>query len=117
MELLTHMLELASVAIGAAGALVICWGVGVGLVLLVHAELARLRGTDVSHRQEDLRQRVGFYLLLGLEFLLAADIIETITAPSLEQLTELGAIVVLRTVISWSLAWELSRAEGKQLEP
>ena len=107
MHLLSHMLELTAAAIGGLGALVICYGVVVGVVLLVKLEGRRLAGADVQPSQHALRQRVGFYLLLGLEFLLAADILETIGAPDLEHITVLAAIVILRTVISWSLNWEL----------
>jgi len=108
-HLFSVAMETAALAIGGIGALVICWGVAVGVLQLVAVELARLRGDAVGERQDALRQRLGYYLLLGLEFLLAADIVETIIAPSLEHLGILAAIVVLRTVISWSLSWELAR--------
>jgi len=117
MQALSHVLELAAAAIGAVGAAVICWGVGVGVVLLVRLEVQRAAGGHVEVPQNELRQRVGYYLLLGLEFLLAADIVETISAPSLEHLGFLGAIVVLRTVISWSLTWELARHEARRDTP
>jgi len=107
-HLFAATMELSALVIGGIGALVICWGVAVGALQLIAVELARLRGEGVVERQDALRQRLGYYLLLGLEFLLAADIVETIIAPSLEHLGILAAIVVLRTVISWSLSWELS---------
>ena len=115
MVLFLQTLKWLAVGIGAVGAMVIVWGVLVGVVLLVKTEIARLSGANVDSEQVALRQRVGYYLLLGLEFLLAADIVETIRAPSLEHLAVLAGIVVIRTVISASLAWELRR--GLETQP
>ena len=51
--------------------------------------------------------RLAYYLLLSLEFLIAADIIDTIVQPGLEELAILGGIIAIRTVISLSMNWEL----------
>lgn len=54
------------------------------------------------------RQDLGRGILLGLELLVAADIIRTVAvAPTLEQVIVLGVIVVIRTVLSMSLQVEL----------
>ena len=103
---LDHAMHLVALAIGAAGAAVIVWGILQALWTLVRIELqAALRGE--AEEREELRNRLGYYLLLGLELLVAADIIETIHTPDLQHLATLGAIVVIRTVISVSLNWEL----------
>ena len=112
-----EIMEVAALVIGGIGALVICWGVAVGVLQLIRIELTHLRGGDAERQQGNLRQRLGYYLLLGLEFLLAADIVETIIAPSLEHLGILAAIVVLRTIISWSLSWELARERHEPPDP
>jgi uncharacterized membrane protein len=44
---------------------------------------------------------------LSLEILIAADIIDTIIQPSLDELAILGGILAIRTVISFSLSWEM----------
>ena len=50
---------------------------------------------------------LGDALLLGLEILVLADVIETITVtPTFESLAYLAAIVVVRTAVSWSLTLE-----------
>ena len=59
---------------------------------------------------EKIRIDLGRYLLLGLEFLIAADIIRTIAKPSLEEVTVLVAIVAIRTVISYFLNKEIERS-------
>ena len=93
-------LHIASVLVGGVGALVLLWGVVVALSILLKAELCRLRGDDPSAQHHQLRRALGLYLLLGLEFLVAADIIETITAPDWEVVGVLAVIVAIRTVIS-----------------
>lgn len=57
-----------------------------------------------------LRHHFGSYLLLGLEFLIAADIIHTIFTPTLQKLAVLGGIVAIRTVINYFLNLELKNA-------
>ena len=56
----------------------------------------------------DYRRSLGRALLLGLELLVAADIIRTVTtAASWESVGVLGVIVVIRTVLSWSITLEV----------
>ena len=51
---------------------------------------------------------LGRALSLGLEFLVAADVIRTVAvAPTLPSIGILGAIIVIRTVLSWSLVVEM----------
>ncbi|WP_299157796.1 DUF1622 domain-containing protein [uncultured Tenacibaculum sp.] len=55
-----------------------------------------------------LRQSLGKSILLGLEILIAADIMETVTtAPTLKSAAVLGLIVFIRTFMSMSLEVEL----------
>jgi uncharacterized membrane protein len=55
-----------------------------------------------------LRQAFGGTLLLGLEVLVAADLIRTVAvAPSLDNVLVLGLIVVIRTFLSFSLETEI----------
>ena len=59
----------------------------------------------------ELRQAVGKSILLGLEILIAADIMATVvTDPTLKSVSILGLIVIIRTFLSLSLQVEL---EGK----
>lgn len=66
------------------------------------------RGSQREARNQ-LRMDLGYYVLLALEILVAADVIETLTAPNLEHVLVLGIIVLIRTVISFSLNWELAQ--------
>jgi uncharacterized membrane protein len=109
MEYLHH----ASFAIGALGVLVISCGVASGLVRFVQSEFRAVRGLDVEAARKGLRRLLGYYLLLGLEFLIAADIIDTLMKPSVQDLVFLGAIVLIRTVISYSLNAEMRLENAK----
>jgi uncharacterized membrane protein len=104
----------ASFGIGVLGVVVIVFGVVSGLVRLLRAEVRAAGGRDVQEDRRRLRQALGYYLLLGLEFLIAADIIDTLMKPGVQDLIVLGAIVLIRTIISYSLNAELrSEKESK----
>ena len=52
-------------------------------------------------------RRFGVWLLLGLEFELAADIIETVISPEWIDIAQLGAIAVIRTFLNYFLEKDL----------
>lgn len=57
---------------------------------------------------EAIKNQIGRGLLLGLDLLIAADVIRTVTLePTLENVTALGVLVVVRTFLAWSLVVEL----------
>ena len=111
MEYLHH----ATFGISLLGVLVIVFGVLCGLARFLHSELSAARGTNVENERRKLRQALGYYLLLGLEFLIAADIIDTLMKPTTQDVIVLGAIVGIRTVFSYSLNAELAH-ESRQPE-
>ena len=104
MEILVYI----SSVIGIVGIVVIIWGLLVGLVEFVQIEYKRFRGRNICTQREHLRHHIGSYLLLGLEILIAADIVRTVYDPTLRDLGVLGAIVAVRTVMSFFLNKELS---------
>src|SRR5262245_15235597 len=104
MEYLHHV----SFGIGILGVLVIVFGVVGGAARLLRTEVQSARGRNVEEDRKRLRHVLGYYLLLGLEFLIAADIIDTLMKPSVGGLIVLGASVLIRTIISFSLNAELT---------
>lgn len=110
-------LHQASFDIGVLGVFVIVFGVAGGLLRLLRAEIGSLRGKSVEHERMTLRHVLGYYLLLGLEFLIAADIIDTLMKPSAQDLLVLGAIVMIRTIISFSLNAELNSGHAPHPTP
>ena len=60
----------------------------------------------------------GKSLLLGLEFLVAADIIRTVALnPTLMNVAALGVLVVIRTFLSWALLVEIEGRWPWQAKP
>jgi uncharacterized membrane protein len=74
---------------------------------LASATPTLLKG-DLSTAYDRTRQMIGRSILLGLEVLIIADIVQTITIDAtLESATTLGLIVLVRTFLSFSLEIEL----------
>jgi uncharacterized membrane protein len=90
-------------AVAYVGAAIIVWGALLGAVGFVRVEFARLRGRPDAAANETVRVRFGSYLLLGMEFLIAAEIMQTVFKPTLTDVAILGGIVIIRTVISFFL--------------
>lgn len=100
----SQLIELVGKGVDAAGVLVIVLGVLVATVVFVlHA-----RQPNVDRTYRSYRQGIGRALLLGLEVLVAADIIRTVAIePTFTSVGILAVIVVIRTFLSWSLEVEL----------
>lgn len=62
------------------------------------------------------RKMFGGWLIVALEFQLAADIVGTIISPTSEHLIELGAIALIRTFLNYFLSKELS-GENEKVKP
>jgi uncharacterized membrane protein len=66
----------------------------------------------------DYRHRIARALLLGLELLVAADIIRTVALePTLQNVVILGLLVLIRTVLSWGLVVEIEERWPWQARP
>jgi len=97
MELVVHGFEVGGVTILVVGS----------LAAFVHAALS-YRRAGALQAYEQARRNVGRAILLGLEFLIIADIVLTITVkPTLSSALALGLIVLVRTFLSFSLEVEL----------
>jgi uncharacterized membrane protein len=107
MEEIVHFMHLVSFAIGLLGCIVLVYGVAIAAIQVFRAERMFWAGQDPEGERRILRHQLGYYLLLSLEILIAADIIDTIVQPSLEEIAILGGILAIRTVISFSLSWEM----------
>jgi uncharacterized membrane protein len=97
--------------IEAVGEAVDILGVIAIVVGVVYAILdAALRGLRrVSPVYTRFRRVLGRAILLGLELLVAADIIKTVAVtPTLDSVAVLAVIVLIRTFLSWSLELEIS---------
>lgn len=86
------------------GVVAVVVGFLIAAVLAVRALIGGRGGAAAYHL---LRTTIGGSILLGLEIFVAADIIHTLSAPSLEDAAVLGLIVVIRTVLSMSIQIEI----------
>ncbi len=109
--LIIYIVNMISTIIGIVAILIITWGTIIIVIDLIKLEFKRFKGLKPYYERTILRHRFGSYLLLGLEFLIAADIILTISHPSLEEIIILGSIVGIRTVISYFLDKEMADSE------
>ncbi len=112
-ELVEDVGKAAGKAVDAAGVIVIVTGVVLAAVRAVIA--ARRHATDTYRK---FRRQLGRSILLGLELLVAADIIRTVAiTPTLESVAVLAAIVLIRTFLSFSLELEITGRWPWQQQP
>ena len=83
-----------------------------GIVVIALANLVRLLLSKFrrDQRQVHVREivtRMLRGLLIALDFLIAADLLQTILDPSLEETAVFALIVTLRILLSWSLSKEI----------
>ena len=92
-------------ALELAGAAIIVGGIVLATLAFVR-DVARSGSWQAAY--PDYRSNVGRGILLGLELLVGADIIATITAPlTVESVGLLAGIVLIRTFLSFSLETEI----------
>ena len=78
------------------------------VVAVVLAIVTLVRQRDAKAAYITLRNAIGLVILLGLEILVAADLVKTVTStPSITDAAVLGIIVLIRTVLSFSLQIEI----------
>jgi uncharacterized membrane protein len=109
MEYFRHIMEVVGTSVDGVGVFIVAAGMVVATVRLVSR--LRDRAHETGSYYSLYRQDVGRAILLGLEFLIAGDIIRTVVvAPTLQNVVVLGMIVLIRTFLSLSLQLEI---EGK----
>ena len=109
-ELVTSAAIGASLVIEAIAIAIVFFG---ALEAFVRVVRIIFKGTASHGERKVVWRRFGMWLILGLEFELAADIIATVVAPSWEELGKLGAIAVVRTFLNYFLEKDLEAAESE----
>lgn len=107
MDLLHQVINMVSFSLSIVGASITVWGIIASLVEFIKKEF--FCKEDCIKYNELIRIRLGSYLVLALEFFIASDIIKTIITPTWEGLGILGAVVVIRTVLSYFLTKDLKK--------
>jgi uncharacterized membrane protein len=114
----THTIETISSGFELAGVAIIVFGAVAAGVLYVRAVIQH-----APTRYRAFRQNLGHAILVGLEVLVAADIIRTVAIDTtFESVGVLGLLVLVRTFLSWSLeveihgTWPWQRAQASDDE-
>ena len=107
---LRDMVDLMVRLIEAGGAIVIMIGAVVATVKFVVA----LGRRDINQFSA-VRLTLARFLVLGLEFQLAADVLRTAISPSFEEIGKLAAIAAIRTILNYFLNREIAQ-EQREIE-
>jgi uncharacterized membrane protein len=101
-----EIIEWAALAIEILGASVIV--AGILRVAITRGTVRYLFQLDKPGAYESYKHQIGRSLLLGLEFLVAGDVVRTVALePTLTNVAVLGLLVLIRTFLGWSLAVEI----------
>jgi uncharacterized membrane protein len=95
-----------------AAGLVIGVGVITGVISYIRSFF--VHGGPQVNFSETIRLRLGRILALGLEFTVASDILRTAVAPTRQDILNLGAIVLLRSLLNYFLEHEIQEAEQRK---
>jgi len=118
MVIINSILDYLALIIGLIGLLIILWGVVEGLMKLIQNITLRFRKAGKQLvTMEYIRYNIGLHILLGLQFIIVADIIYTFLHRSLEELSVLGIIVAIRIGLGYFLGRELKSIECPQSNP
>ena len=101
--MIRELIEMAAQGIEVLAVLIIIVGIiyGIGRYFFNQRQ-------QVGNAYKRFKDQIGKALLLGLEFLVAADIIRTVAlSPTMQNVAILGVLVLIRTFLSWSLVVEI----------
>ncbi len=105
-DIVTPLAAWCAIVIETLGIGIITW---IALYGLFRAVIRMLKKEDKSEIFQELRHSLGGGILLGLEFLIAADIIHTVAVEAtFESVGVLAMIVLIRTFLSFTLEVELT---------
>jgi uncharacterized membrane protein len=90
------------------GIVILFIGFAKGLYMFILLEIDRIRGRKDYDELFSLRNILGTYIIISLDFLIVSDIIHSVISPDTKELINLGIIVVLRTSIGFFLGKELN---------
>lgn len=94
-----HVISLSGILIILSGVLLALFQY---LYLIVKGQLVA-KGNDINH----IRLNLGRILILGLEFIVAADLIGTTTTPDYYEIGIVAIVVLIRTLLSYTINREL----------
>ncbi|AMP20291.1 hypothetical protein AZF37_03115 [endosymbiont 'TC1' of Trimyema compressum] len=115
MEQIIPFFEVIAMILNVLSILVISWGVLLATVSFLKSIVTRYSFSENIGVNTDIKNNLGSYILLGLEILICADIIQTILNPNFNDILMLASIVVIRTVISFFFKVKLRHQKIKKI--
>ena len=105
-EYIRAVIEWAALGIEILGAIVIV--AGVLRIMVTRGAVRFLFKLEERGAYREYKRQMGRSLMLGLDFLVAGDVVKTVALePTLDNLAVLGLLVVVRTFLSWTLVVEI----------
>ncbi len=108
------ILEILIIVLQGLSITIIVWGVFLCLINFIKLEISTNNRSNIVKKITSTKNYLGSYILLGLEILISADIIDSILNPTMHDILRLAAIVIIRTVISYFLNKEMKATENNQ---
>lgn len=108
------ILEILIIVLQGLSITIIVWGVFLCLINFIKLEISTSNRSNIVKKITSAKNYLGSYILLGLEILISADIIDSILNPTMHDILRLAAIVIIRTVISYFLNKEMKATENNQ---
>jgi uncharacterized membrane protein len=112
-ELFKSLAGTIALGVETIAALIILFGALEAIVLMILRYVPH--PGDVVRRKE-IWVRFAMWLLLALEFELAADVVRTAIAPTWDDVGQLGAIAAIRTVLNYSLEKDIEKYAARARE-
>jgi len=107
MNFFTPFFELCVLGLNIFSIIVLVWGVVLAGRDFFSSERKDQKQMTITKVNTLIKNFLGSYILLSLEILIAADIIESIVKPTFQDILKLAILVVIRTVISYFLHKEI----------
>jgi len=104
-----------AIIIDIIGLLIIIWGFILAFIDFIKKEFTKFNKKESIIDSQIIRCKLGTYLLLGLEFMIASDVINSVINRTLDELKFLIGIVLIRTVIAYFLGKEIESLEQKNV--
>lgn len=116
MELIKEILHIVVEVIDIIGVTILLFGFVKIFLKYLKTEFKNIAHTPFRKLQK-IRCEMGIYILLGLDFLIVSDIIQTIVDLSIEEIIKLSVLILLRTIISYFLGKEILEIESIHDDP
>lgn len=107
MEQIDKVIDYAAYGFEVIGAALVVWGGLEALIFIIRHVLRH----KTHERLEKIVCTLGHKMLVSLDFFLAGDLLSTIVSPTWDALGKLGALIVIRTALSYFITLEIKNAK------